>query len=269
MATDLKTYLQEKRSQSPLGLMTHMVAGYPDFATNLKLAKIFEQKKAELLEIQLPFSDPLADGPVIMRANQLALEKGASLKNCLAMIREMSQTVKLPIIIMTYYNLPYRMGLEKFFKQCEKSGASALIVPDILFDEKRESFYDRLDDFSLQPIPVFSPTMDHPRLKQALNYFGKHLKNKPPLIYATLRVGTTGEKNAVDPKGLLLLEKIKRQSATPVAAGFGLSSPKQLSTLKKNAEVAVLGSHLIRLLEQGGLSAVADFIELCSQTLKN
>lgn len=269
MSTDLKTYISQKRSQSSLGLMTHMVAGYPDFETNLKLAKVFEQKKAELLEIQLPFSDPLADGPVIMRANQMALQKGACLKNCFAFVKELSQTINLPIVIMTYYNLPYHMGLEKFFKECEKSGASGLIVPDILFDEQRENFYGRMEKFKIQPIPVFSPTMDQKRLTQALSYFTNSLKNKPPIIYATLRVGTTGEKNTIDPKGLSLLKKIKKQSALPIAAGFGLSSPKQLVALKKNAEIAVLGSHLIRLLEQGGISAVADFIELCDQTLKN
>lgn len=268
MKYDLKTYIRQQREKTPLGIMTHMVAGYPHFKANLEMAQKMENAGAELLEIQLPFSDPMADGSVIMRANQKAIEQGTKIRDCFAMIKEMSQSVSLPIIAMTYYNIPFHMGLEKYFQQCEMSNITGIIVPDIPFDEKREKFYQKVNDFDLQAIPVFSPTMTPQRITQALKYFSATLQEKWTMNYSTLRVSATGEKKNVEESGIHFLRQLSGETSIPIAAGFGLSEPQQLKKVAPHAQIAVIGSHLIRLFEEKGISAIESFIRECIEVIK-
>ena len=167
--------------------MTHLVAGYPDFESNLALMKAMEASGIDLIEIQIPFSEPIADGSTITRANQVALERGATLEKVFRFIRKATDAVSIPVLVMSYYNIPFRLGLDRFFSHCLELNVSGVIVPDIPFDEKKEDYFSTIKNYPLSPIIVISPNTRDERLK-------KISQVAEGFIYTTLKVGTTGSK---------------------------------------------------------------------------
>ncbi len=247
-------------SKSPLNIMTHLVAGYPSFTSNLKLLKVMEKSGVSMVEIQIPFSEPIADGSTITLANQSALDKGVTLEKAFAFIEKARSTVTLPLIVMTYYNIPYQMGLEKFLKKCQALGVSGLIIPDIPFDEEREDYFKLIKSYNLLPIIVISPTTQEKRLEQIIRL----TKKNQSFIYTTLKVGITGSKKDLNKTGMAFLKKIKKKltdQQIPLAAGFGISNKNQIATVKKNSDVVVIGSYIIELFNQQGAEGVEKFLQ--------
>ena len=201
--------------------MTHMVLGYPSVDANLELAQTLADAGAEILELQIPFSDPLADGPIILRANQIALDNGMTVKLAFSVAKTISQMVGIPTIIMTYYNLLYNMGIEAFLNEASKSDVKGLIVPDMPFDDTLENFYKKASGFDIDIVPVFSPSMRLSRLEQAL----AELDIEGSMIYSTLRVGITGEKKIVEQTGIDFLTQIRQHSTSPHSSGIRTIRP--------------------------------------------
>jgi len=237
-----------------LKLMTHIVAGYPDFKRSFEIALTMAEEGADLIEIQIPFSDPLADGSTIMEANRIALENGITPSQCFKLAESLNKKINIPLLFMTYANIPFRMGFEKFVKKSKNCGLSGLIIPDLTFDERVEGYFNYAFRDGVYPINVISPDTDEERLE-------KILAISKGFIYITLRVGITGAVKRIEGKGINFLKKVKEKSRFPLAAGFGLSSLSQIKQLEGLANMAVVGSHIINLYRRSGLPGIKKFLK--------
>ncbi len=257
MNLKLKQALLKKK---PLKLMTHLVLGYPSFEINFKCIQIMEKCDVDFIEVQLPFSDPIADGSVITKANQFALNHGITIKKCFDFIKKITQKTNIPICIMTYANIPYQIGMKHFLEKTKKNGVSGLIIPDFPYDEDNDSFLESAKKKNLPIIQVISPSTQDRRLKKIITL-------SDSFIYTTLKVGITGSKPTIKPEGFKFLKKVKKITNLPIGAGFGISSAEHLKKLKHKANIAIIGSHLIKLLDTKGLSQVEQFLKICQETL--
>lgn len=239
-----------------LKLMTHIVAGYPELESSYEIALAMAEAGADLIEIQIPFSDPLADGPIIMEANRIALESGITPSECFKLAERLKKKISIPLLFMTYANIPFRMGLEKFVRRSKSCGLSGLIIPDLTFDERVEGYFDYAHRMGIYPINVISPDVEERRLE-------KILEISKGFIYLTLRVGITGEVKKISEEGINFIRKVRDKSKLPVASGFGISSASQVRQLEGLAEAAVVGSHVIKLYNKSGIKGVKKFIKEC------
>lgn len=237
-------------------LMTHVVAGYPDLQTSQRLITLMAGAGADMVEIQFPFSDPLADGATIMAANQAALEGGITPAACFAMAAALKRTLKTPLLLMTYANIPFQMGWRRFISKAVEAGFSGLIIPDLPFDEEEVPYLSMAKQHGLYIVQVISPGIAISRLKEISRI-------AEGLIYVTLRVGITGAVKEIDPRGVEFIETVRRYTSLPLAAGFGISSPLQVMLLREGVEAVVIGSHVINLYNRRGERAVKEFIRLC------
>lgn len=230
-------------------LMTHLVAGYPDFQSSLKLAQTFIKSGAGILEIQIPFSDPIADGPTIATACHIALKNGSGYQMTLDLCKILSKQTNTPLVIMTYANIPYQIGFDKFCKTIKKSGASSLIVPDLPFDsEDGRQLQSVCQKQNINLIQVVSPGIEQKRLYEIIKY-------SQGFIYCTSSRGTTGGKIHVSKELYVLLKTIKKFTNLSVAIGFGFSNATDILPLKKYADIFVIGSAFIKLFTVNKISA--------------
>lgn len=234
-------------------VMAHAVAGYPDLETSIGLVEQMAASGADLIEIQIPFSDPLADGPTIMSACHRALQNGFQVEDTLRMLERLKHGISTPIVIMTYANVPFRMGFARFVKAMSAAGVSGLIIPDLPFDEPENDCMKMARAAGIHPISVVSPGMDFRRLD-------KILKIASGFVYITLRVGTTGAGRTVAPEAMAFIGEVRKRSRLPVAAGFGISSPEHAALLKGEVDIVIVGSHLIDTFHEAGGKAVSAFL---------
>ena len=227
--------LRKIKKEGRLGLMTHIVIGYPDMDKSPELAKMMIEAGVDFLELQIPFSDPVADGPTLMAANEAALSSGATVKKALAVMRRLSRT-ETPLLFMTYFNIVLQYGALKFCRAAARAGCSGLIVPDIpLEEEAREHFIQAAEKNNLFAIRLLSPASTDERLK--LNS-----RAAKGFVYFTSRKGVTGSRRALAPDLAHHLARLKKHFSIPIAVGFGLSAPEHLKQLKGKADIAVVGS---------------------------
>ena len=236
-------------------IMTHVVAGFPDLETTRELVLTMAACGVSCIEIQIPFSDPLADGPTIMKANQHALDNGVTPEDCFKLAKELSEEVDVPLLFMTYANIPHAMGIENFVRRSAEAGVRGLIIPDLTFDE--ENYAPVAEKHGLCPIQVLSPTMEEGRLREILTH-GRGF------VYTTLKTGITGAGSSVGQEGIDFVNRVKALSSLPVAAGFGISGPEHVRQVMKVADMAVIGSHVINLFTEQGMEAVATFLKECT-----
>lgn len=235
MMNKIDTRLRKIKKEGRLGLMTHLVIGYPDLDKSIELARVMIAEGVDFLELQIPFSDPMADGPTLMVANAKALAYGATVKKALAAMRKLSRT-DTPLLFMTYFNVVLQYGAAKFCRDAGRAGCSGLIVPDIpLEEEEREHFIASAEKNNLFAIRLLSPASTHERLK--LNS-----RVAKGFVYFTSRKGVTGSRRFLDSDLANHLVRLKKHFSVPVAVGFGLSAPEHLKTLKGKANIAVVGS---------------------------
>lgn len=237
-------------------LMTHVVAGYPSLEANAELIRLMARRSVRLIEIQIPFTDPLADGPTIMRANQAALDAGVMPKHCFELCEILSSELDVAFMFMTYANIPFAMGMERFLDQAAASGASGVILPDLPWDEADGDYAEEARRRGLHPVMVISPDTPEERLQSILN-------RASGLLYTTLKVGITGAGATMDQAGVDYVRNLKAKAGLPIAAGFGISSPEHVRMLSGLADAAVIGSHIINLLDAGGMGAVEEFLLAC------
>jgi tryptophan synthase alpha chain len=237
-------------------LMTHVVAGYPNMSATEDIMKTMADEGVDLIEIQIPFSDPMADGPTIMKANQQALDNGTTLSHCFSLAEKMSAVLNIPLLFMSYINVPYRAGINTFIAKAKNSGISGLIVPDIPYDEDNIAYNETCLKEGLTPVQVISPDINRERLI----YIAQRAHG---FIYTTLKVGITGARKEIDNNGLSFISKIKKHTDVPVAAGFGISEPAQVENLSSTCDIAVIGSHLINVYENSGLKGIKKFLTAC------
>jgi len=250
--------LQIKKDKK-MGLMTHVVVGYPSLEETVAIVKTMADAGADFIELQIPFSDPLADGPTIMRACEESLENGTKVKDAFGAMKQLSAEISVPLLFMSYYNIVFRYGVEKFCRDAKAAGASGLIVPDMPIDEEgEEHFYAFAEKFDLYVIHVISPASTPERMK-------KNAAIAKGFVYCTARQGTTGAKKDLDPAIRSYLQEVKKYFSIPIAVGFGISNKEHIASLKKDAEIAIVGSALIDVIkntnEKERMSAIKKFIK--------
>ncbi|MFL5873759.1 MAG: tryptophan synthase subunit alpha [Solirubrobacterales bacterium] len=233
-------------------LMPYMMAGYPDRETGLAVAAAYADSGADLIELGVPFSDPLADGPTIHAAATAALEAGATLATALEVCRSVADRV--PVIFMAYSNMVLAHGgASEFAKLVRAAGAAGAIVPDLPLEEAaevREAFAAE----GLALVPLLAPTTRAERRKRICD--AAH-----GFVYIVSTVGTTGERAEIPPTVADLVAATKADAATPVAVGFGIGTPEQVAQVGEIADGVIVGSRLVRAAgEAGSAPAAADAV---------
>lgn len=248
----LENVLRARLEKNKILLMTHIVLGYPSFATNRRVIAQMVESGVDCIEMQIPFSEPMADGPIILKANQDSLALGTTVADCMAFGAEMSQLYDIPFLFMTYYNIIFKYGEERFFKDCLAAGIKGLIVPD-LPPEMGEEFFRLANRYQIAPILIFAPTSTDARMA-TLN------KSAAGFIYCAARRGVTGQKSEFDDDFQAYLARCRAATSLPIAVGFGIRDHDDVTAISGKADIAVIGSETIRLVDEQGADAVGPFI---------
>ena len=230
--------------------MTHIVAGYPSLKESGQVALLMCKYGVDFLEIQIPFSDPVADGPTIMAASQKALDGGVKVDDCFKLMGNLAEeckknSAKTKFLFMTYLNLVHHYGVEKFCKKAQECGCYGLIIPDMPIDEeKSEKYLASCKKYGLKPIQIISPLTRTERLKKIANV-------ARGFVYCVSRYGTTGQSKKLNPKLKNYLKKVRKYIKLPLAVGFGISNKAHMDAVWKEADIAVIGSKIINLIGTG------------------
>ena len=231
--------LEEIKDRKSIALMTHVIVGYPSLEKTQELVEEMAASGADIIELQIPFSDPLADGPTIMRACEKSLANGTKVADAFVIMKALTARVSIPLLFMAYYNTVFRYGVEKFCKDAHAAGASGLIIPDMPIDEEgEEHFYALAKQYDLHAIHVVSPASTDERLQ-------KNAEMATGFVYCTARQGITGVQSELDPSLSSYLKKIRTYFSIPIAVGFGISKKEHVQALSNHADIAVIGSALI------------------------
>lgn len=241
-----------KKSKKIL-IMTHQIIGYPDFETNEKVIDCFYQNGVDLIELQIPFSDPIADGPVFTKSNQAVLEKGITVQACLQFIEKMIQKYPISFLIMTYYNILYQYGVEAFIDRCKEIGVQGTIIPDAPLDEAR-AYYDYSRKEGLAAVSIATPYSDEERLKEIATVGSG-------FIYYVPRKGVTGTKTNFASSVLSGIRKAKEATGKTIAVGFGIQGAEDVADLIGTADIAIIGSKIQQVIEAEGLSGLDSFLK--------
>ncbi len=242
-----------------INLMTHVVAGYPSMDECEKIVLAMAESGVSFIEIQIPFSDPIADGPTIMKANEKALLNGVTSDDCFELIKRLKKKIKIPILIMTYFNIPFRYGLEKFCKKAREANVYGLIIPDIQIDEEKYDHYLSIcKKHNLHVIQIISPITPEKRLI-------KIAKVASGFVYCVSSFGTTGERSEFYLELNSYLEKVKKYIKLPLALGFGISNKQQVLNALKYADIAVIGSKMINLYDSCKGDKIAEIRKFLKQ----
>jgi tryptophan synthase alpha chain len=238
----IKKRFSELAGQSRGGLITFITAGDPDFETSLALLKGLPAAGADLIELGMPFSDPMADGPAIQASSLRALAKGASMEKTLEMVRKFRETDDLtPIILMGYYNPVYAYGVEPFLKDALSSGVDGLIVVDLPPEEETELCLPA-GEAGIDFIYLTAPTTDDVRLP-------KVLERSRGFVYYVSITGVTGTASAATEHVREATERLRRNGSLPVAVGFGIKTGDQVAEIGNIADAAVVGSALVNKIK--------------------
>lgn len=248
----LESYLKNRLKERQILLMTHIVMGYPSFETSFRLIEAMVRAGVDLMELQIPFSEPVADGPVILHANQKALSAGATVQQCLDLAQTAAETFEIPFLFMSYYNILFKYGVERFTGEMAQRGLSGAIVPD-LPPEEGADYLSATNMHNLSPIFIFSPTTSDARMKM----LASHAQG---FVYCVARKGVTGLDTRFSEQLEVYLGRCRRATSLPLALGFGVKDKADVDFLKGKADIAVIGTQTIRLMEQEGVESVGRFI---------
>jgi len=251
----LSAFIRQQRQTKPILLMTHVIYGYPTIADSLQMMRTLLTKKVAILEVQFPFSDPVADGPVITHACHQALANQPSLAQCLLDINALAQEFpSSKVLLMSYLNPLLQFGFDNLAKAMAP-GVSGVIIPDLPIDQ--HSMLKPLVAANIDPVWLMIPGMDTSRIKLV----SEHAQG---LIYCVSRKGVTGKSSDSESAKQVLsktLDELKPLTDVPVALGFGIGSREQIQDIIGKVDVAVVGSALINAYIEGGLSAFEDKVD--------
>jgi tryptophan synthase alpha chain len=238
-------------------LIPYVTAGDPDLETTKALVRGMVRWGGDLIEIGVPFSDPLADGPIVQRASQRALQAGTTLRKILRMVAELRRDVDAPLILMTYYNPVFRYGEEAFVADALDAGVDGVIVPD-LPPEEAQRLIGLTADTPLDMIFLAAPTSTAARLAMISEV-------SRGFIYYVSRLGTTGVRERLADDLRLMLDRVRASTAKPIAVGFGVSTPEHVRRVAEMADGVVVASAILQLLEdlrgrEDRLEQVGDFV---------
>jgi tryptophan synthase alpha chain len=243
---------QRLAREGRVGLVTYVTAGDPDLARSAEILLALDRAGADVLEVGVPFSDPLADGPVIQRASERALAAGATLPAVLELVASLRPRLEAPVVLFSYANPLLRMGVDRFVARAAAAGIDGVLVLDLPLEEAGP-FHERLAGAGLDPIFLVSPTTSDERLRRAAA-LGRGF------LYLISRLGVTGARTDLAAEARGLAERVRRVTSLPRAVGFGISRPDHVVEVGRWAEAAVVGSALVERI-----AAAADAPDLVEQ----
>jgi len=236
-------------------LIPFITAGHPSLEATYELALTLEENGADIIELGIPFSDPLADGPTIQKSSQHALDSGVTPGKILDTVRQIRQKSQVPLIFMVYYNIILQMGEEKFVDEAVSAGIDGIIVPDLPLEEA-ESLRKYAEDGGIDLIFLLAPTSTPERVKALCSA-------SRGFVYYVSRTGVTGTQENLACSIQSKVETIKSATNLPVCVGFGISSPEQAKAVSKHADGVIIGSALVEKVENscGDFKDVGNFIK--------
>ena len=229
-------------------LITFVTAGDPDLASTVELVKEMEKQGADIIELGIPYSDPIAEGPVIQEANKRAMKNGIRIRDIMHTVEEIRKVVKVPLIYLLYFNCILQYGPDAFFRDCRSSGIDGLIIPDLPYEES-----DEIDKYAqkhnIHIITLISPT-SRDRVERIA-------KNSKGFLYCVSSLGVTGMRSGFDTDFDEFFSYINRASSIPKAIGFGISTPEHIRQLKGYCDGLIVGSAIVRRVGDSGSSEEA------------
>ena len=241
-------------------LIPYITVGYPSVETTLQVVPLLASGGCDIIELGIPFSDPLADGATIQRASYQALRQGVTPKQCLDIARELRQRVRIPLVFMTYYNPVFRFGLEEFCSKCAEAGVDGLIIPD-LPPEEGEELEQSTRRYGLDLIYLLTPTSTEQRIDLVAS-------KASGFIYLVSLTGVTGTRDKLPEELESFVSKVRERTQKPLCVGFGVSSPEQARRVAKVADGVIVGSRIIQLIEEDkSLENVCSFIKCLRDAL--
>lgn len=232
-----------------------ITCGDPDTETTAKVVRAAVEAGADLIELGIPFSDPTAEGPVIQGANIRALAGGITTDKVFDLVADLRRDVTIPLVFMTYANVVFSYGAERFMKRCSETGIDGIILPDVPFEEKSE-FEDIAKQYGIDMISLIAPT--------SADRVAMIAKEAQGFIYIVSSLGVTGVRNEISTDISQITEVIRQNTDVPCAVGFGISKPEQAKKMAGISDGAIVGSAIIRIIEQYGRDAaphVAEYVK--------
>ncbi len=254
---------QGLRERGERALIFYLTVGYPNISTFIELIITLEKSGADLIELGIPFSDPVADGLTIQKTSQEALKQKISLKKTFSLAKDLE--INIPLVLMTYYNPVYQYGLKKFADSCKKSGIDGIIVPD-LPPEEANPLRNTLKSHNLDLIFLIAPTSPEKRIKMIANL------SKGFIYYVSL-TGVTGAREKLPKTIRLSLNRIRKFTKRPICVGFGIAKPEQAREIGNYSDGIIIGSALLNIIEKyknkrGLIKEVERFVSEIKSALK-
>ena len=231
-----------------------IVCGDPDIETTKEIVLSCVKAGADVIELGIPFSDPMAEGPVIMNAYDRAIKAGTTTTKVINMLSEIRTQIDIPLVFMTYANVvyAYKSGIEDFVKEAAAAGIDALILPDVSFEEKAE-FSDICDKYDVDFISLIAPSSE-----DRIEMIAREAKG---FIYCVSSLGVTGVRENIDTDIDSMIQRVRKVSQIPCAIGFGISTPKQAKLMADKADGVIVGSGIVSLCEEYGKEAPVKVFE--------
>jgi tryptophan synthase alpha chain len=241
-------------------LIPYLTVGYPSVETTLKAVPLFAKKGCDIIELGVPFSDPLADGATIQQASYEALRQGVTTSVCFEVARELRGQVRIPLVFMTYYNPVLKFGLEQFCSRCAKVGIDGLIVPDLPPDEGEE-LEVCTTRHALDLVYLLSPASTEKRVRLVAS-------RSSGFIYLVSLTGVTGARDTLPEELESFVGRVRRKTEKPLCVGFGVSTPEQALRVAAVADGVIVGSHILQLLNKDkSLKNASSFVKSLREAL--
>ncbi|HBQ94660.1 MAG: tryptophan synthase subunit alpha [Firmicutes bacterium] len=238
--TAISEVFERTRRERRAALIPYVTAGHPRLTSLPELVQAMNDGGADIIEIGIPFSDPLADGPILQKAATKALSNGVKIRDILRDTEALSAR-SVPIVYLTYFNPVFHFGVRKFLEIAQNSGVTGIIIPDLPWAESQEVF-DDTQDLGISLIPLVAPTSTDQHISS--------LEKATGFIYGVSVTGVTGVREDVDAGLKVLIDRVKQHVSLPLAIGFGISTPDQAAYVGKMADGVIVGSALVRLIDQ-------------------
>ena len=246
MASRLDSTFARLRAERRAGLVTYTTAGDPDLPRSAEILQALDRAGADVIEVGVPFSDPLADGPVIQRATERALGAGTTLCGVLSMIERVRASISAPVVVFSYANPLLRMGVEAFARRASAAGVDGVLALDLPIEEAGD-FRETLRTSGLDTVFLLSPTTTDARIRRAGDL-------GTGFLYGISRLGVTGARDRVAGGAEALVRRIRVHTSLPIALGFGISRPEHVAEVCAYADAAVVGSALVSVIAEAGRS---------------
>jgi tryptophan synthase alpha chain len=223
-----------------------LTCGDPDLETTAAAVRAAAENGADLVELGIPFSDPTAEGPVIQGANLRALKGGVTTDKVFRLVRALRKDVEIPLVFMTYANVVYSYGAERFLRNCAEAGIDGLILPDLPFEEKEE-FLAPCRRYGVDLISMIAPT--------SADRVAMIAREAEGFLYIVSSLGVTGERSEINTDLAAIVQTVRENTRVPCAIGFGISTPEQAAAMAALSDGAIVGSAIVRIMEQYGKEA--------------